>query len=336
MPQTDIPEDIRGLADARQAARDARDFGEADRLKAEIEAGGWRVVDQRTSYRLQRAYPADVAEPDGRIRYGWSGGVPSRLEASSLGVASVVLVAPDDPDALERVLAGLAGAVSDDVQRVIVANAPGPETETLLARLAAQWAEETASRLDTGGAEVVWLAQPSGAAAALNAGIRRAAAPVVILLDARAEILGDLVTPLATALEDAGLAVAGPWGYVSDDQRHFDAVSAADLGGTDVAAVDLGAMAFRRADYAARGPLDERFMDPILLDVWWSLVLRDPDENEMTPRRAALVDVPLSRPDRDDGVEPVPDSPAALVLRRNRYRIIATFGGRRDLAVARG
>ena len=47
-------------------------------------------------------------------------------------------------------------------------------------------------------------------------------------------------------------------------------------------------MAFRRADAAARGPLDERFRFYRNLDIWWSLVLRDEGEGS-PPRRAVAV-----------------------------------------------
>jgi hypothetical protein len=94
--------------------------------------------------------------------------------------------------------------------------------------------------------------------------------------------------------------------------------------------IGLEAMAFRRSDYAARGPLDERFVERPLLDAWWSLVLRDPEGDEMQPRRAVIVDVPLVAPDREGG-----GPPDEQIVRRNRYRIIDTFGGRRDMAVPR-
>ncbi len=329
MSPSDIPDEIVRLADARQTARDGRDFAEADRLKAAIETGGWKVVDQRTSYRLQRAWPVDVTEPDGRIRYGWSGAVPSRAEEAAVVPASIVIVAPADADALERLLAGLAGTVPDAVQRIVVANDPAAETETLLVRLGEQWAVEAGAVGSAASAsgEVVWLVGRFGLAAALNAGIRRAGGSVVVLLDAAVEVIGDLVTPLVGALDDPTVAVAGPWGLVSPDQRQFGPSSDATDGATDVAAIDLAAMAFRRADYAGRGPLDEGFVEAPLLDAWWSLVLRDPEGDEMTPRRAVLVDVPAAR--RTEGIV----APDDRVVRRNRYRIIGTFGARRDLAV---
>ncbi|MDX1540470.1 MAG: DALR domain-containing protein, partial [Geminicoccaceae bacterium] len=54
----DVPDDIRRLADHRQAARGAKDFGEADRLRHEIEARGWKVIDTQAGPRLERLAPA--------------------------------------------------------------------------------------------------------------------------------------------------------------------------------------------------------------------------------------------------------------------------------------
>ena len=151
----------------------------------------------------------------------------------------------------------------------------------------------------------------------------------MILIDAGTEPMGDVATPLVEALQDPTIAVAGPWGLASGDLRRFEPVSVTDIGPTDVTAISLAAMAFRRADYAARGPLDEQFVERPLLDAWWSLVLRDPEGEEMTPRRAVLVDVPLIQRAPRDAVAD------QAVERRNRYRIIDTFGGRRDMAVPR-
>jgi cysteinyl-tRNA synthetase len=54
-PQTEAgeaPDDVRALAEAREAARAARDFEEADRLRGEIEAAGWEVQDVAGGFRL--------------------------------------------------------------------------------------------------------------------------------------------------------------------------------------------------------------------------------------------------------------------------------------------
>ena len=57
----------------------------------------------------------------------------------------------------------------------------------------------------------------------------------------------------------------------------------------DVDAIEGYCIAFRRADVAARGPLDEHFRFYRNLDIWWSLVLRDEGEGT-APRRAVAVD----------------------------------------------
>jgi len=46
------PGDVVNLADKRKAARDRRDFAEADRLRSEIEARGWEIRDIWNGYRL--------------------------------------------------------------------------------------------------------------------------------------------------------------------------------------------------------------------------------------------------------------------------------------------
>ena len=50
----EAPPEIIDLAERRQAARESRDFGEADRLRTEIEAAGWEARDEADGYRLVR------------------------------------------------------------------------------------------------------------------------------------------------------------------------------------------------------------------------------------------------------------------------------------------
>ena len=313
MTRQHIPQEVLDAAHARAAARAARDWPEADRLRAEIEAAGWKVVDRGTDFALSPAAPPD--EVDGpRVRYGSSATVPSRFEEPSSGVATVVLIATDWPDDLARTLAGLQATAVDGTSVVIVADAPSAEQAAAL--------DAMTPGDDT---EIVWTSARLGHAAATNIGLRRAGAPVVILLDTSLEPTGDLVTPLVAALDDATVAVAGGWGIVSSDLRTFE-----DAAAGDVDAIEGYAMAFRRADAAARGPLDERFRFYRNLDIWWSLVLRDEGEGE-TPRRAVRVDgLPIERHDHR-GYTSLPDDERDRQSKRNFYRIIDRFGWRRDL-----
>jgi len=147
----------------------------------------------------------------------------------------------------------------------------------------------------------------------------------VVVLDMSVEPHGDVVTPLAQALDDPTVGVAGGWGIVSDDVRRF-----ADAPSGDVTAIEGYAIAFRRADAADRGPLDEHFRFYRNLDIWWSLVLRDEGEGT-PPRRAVSVELPAHRHEHR-GWTSLPDAERDRLSKRNFYRIIDRFGARRDLA----
>ncbi len=157
--------------------------------------------------------------------------------------------------------------------------------------------------------------------------MRRAAAPVTLLMDTSVEPVGDLVSPLVQALDDRSVAIAGGWGITSDDLRKFE-----DAPAGEVDAIEGYLLAFRRDDFVARGPLDERFRFYRNLDIWWSLVLRDEGEGN-APRRAIRLDgLPAVRHEHR-GYASLPDDERDRQSKRNFYRIIDRFGSRRDLLV---
>lgn len=315
MTRQRIPDEVLDAAHARARAREARDWAEADRLRAEIEAAGWKVADRGTDFALTPAAPPDVAEGD-RVRYGSSASVPSLLDARPSGVATVVLVATDWPDDLERALAGLRRHDPAGTSIVIVANDPSAEQVPVLEGMPPD-----------GDADIVWTSERVGHATALNMGLRRAAASVVVLLDTSVEATGDVVSPLVETLDDPTVAVAGGWGITSSDLRRFDAAPQGD-----VDAIEAYALAFRRADVIDRGPLDEHFRFYRNLDIWWSFVLRDQGEGA-TPRRAVSVELPALRHEHR-GWTSLPDGERDRQSKRNFYRIIDRFGSRRDLLIA--
>jgi len=309
--ESPVPEPILALADARQRARDARDWIEADRLRAEIEEAGWTVVDQATSYRVSPARQPDVIE-DGRVRHGSSASVPSRLADPRRGLATIVVVATDPGD-LAASVAALREHLPEGSQVVIASDGlidqAGPSAEPI-------------AGMDV---EVVLLRAGSGRAAAANAGIRRATAPVIIVLEAGLALAGDAVTPLVEALEDRNVAAAGPWGSVTTDLRRFAVVPAGDA---DVLSGEC--LAFRVADYVERGPIEERLRLPVQIGWWWSLVLRDEGEGKPPRRAVTVADLPLARQAGRDG------SPSTAIDgvrhdRRGFYRVFDRFGHRRDL-----
>jgi hypothetical protein len=338
MSRNDAPPELSALADARAAARRERDWPTADALKAQIEAAGWRVIDTGSFYDLERAAAPDL-ETGGIVRYGSSGSVPSRLAEAPVGVATVVLVATDQADELVRAVGSIADHAPDGTRIVLVVNGAPEAVDAVAASLEA--ADPGSPGIVT---EVVRTSTGLGRAAALNAGIRRATTPLVLLLDPSVELAGDLVSVLADALDDPTVAVAGPFGLVSDDMRPFRPARPDAL---DADAIEGAAIAFRRADYVVLGPLDEHFTTEASLDAWWSLVLRDwsgePDGSagaeqepgaEITSRRAVQAGAGLViRHPRDLGA--ASDTDRERRVRRDRYRLLKQFATRRDLLAGR-
>src|SRR5688500_4775286 len=115
----------------RARARAARDWALADRLRSEIEAAGWTIVDRGTDFALSPAAPPDIDE-GARVRYGASRNVPARFEEPAAGLVTVVLIATDWPADLERVLAGLRAYAPVGTSVVIVADAPSDEQAAVL------------------------------------------------------------------------------------------------------------------------------------------------------------------------------------------------------------
>ena len=101
-------------------------------------------------------------------------------------------------------------------------------------------------------------------------------------------------------------------------------------------AIEGYAIAFRRADYVARGPLDEHFAFYRNLDIWWSLVLREQGEDAAqgaTPRRAVRVaGVQVVRHEHR-GWASLPEGDRDRLSKKNFYRVLKRFATRRDLLV---
>ncbi|MGH2465192.1 MAG: glycosyltransferase, partial [Candidatus Limnocylindrales bacterium] len=225
-----------------------------------------------------------------------------------------------------RTLESLRRHAPEGTQVVIVADRPSPDQERALM----DSDDPTAAPIAGASPEIVWTAGQLGRAAAMNAGIRRAIGRVVVLLDTSVELTGDLLGPLVEALNDETVALAGPWGLVSGDLRRFEPGQPGD-----VDAIEGAALAFRRSEIDRRGFLDEHFRLDLNLDIWWSLVLRDGDDNEQ-PRRALAAATAATRVIRHDPRVPTSDDRASdadrdRLSRRSFYRVLDRFGARRDL-----
>jgi Glycosyl transferase family 2 len=312
------PADIVARAHERAAARAARDWARADALRAEIESAGWRVVDGGTAFHLAPAVPPTF-QADGRTRYGHADAVPPLLDEPADAPFSVHLLADDRPDDLDRALAALRAHAPAGTQVVIVANDPSAAQAERLAPGGAT-IEPIGGRLP----DVAWTSARLGCAAARNIGLRRASGDIVVLAEPSVELTGDALGPLSAALADPGVAVAGAFGLVSTDLRHFDGSP-----GPGVDAIDGAWLAFRRVDYRQLGPLDERFVAPGYLDAWWSLVLRAGLDPAAPPRGARCLDLPLIRSGEPQSLASA-DVGTDRLAKRNYYRLLDRFRERAD------
>ena len=314
------PPEIVEAARRRSAAREARDWTTADQLRTEIEAAGWRVVDSGTDFRLEALHPPEVVDGD-VVRYGRSEAVPSLLGEPDTGLATVVIVGETDGGEVVRALSAARRAAPEGVSFVVVANGIRSAAEAEVEQAAAP-----------GAFELVRTSARLGRATALNVGLRRSTGSIVVFLDPSIEAEGDVLTPLVRALDDPTVAIAGPLGLVTDDLRKFDQVVTSGPRPLPAAAIEGGLMAFRRADAAARGPLDEQFRGARNLDVWWSLVLRDEGEDRAPRRALVLPDLPLRRHQATEA-PPAREAEQERLAKRSYYRVLDRFGRRLDLAV---
>ncbi len=308
------PAEITHLVRERTEARARRDWRRADALKAQIEAAGWRVTDHGSRTSVGPAAPPSM-EIGGEVRYGSASTVPSLLDEPATAAWTVAVIASEEPERLSRFLGALRSNVPAGIQVVVVANDPS-------AAQAAALEGDTPDRTPTGGRpiEVLRTSSRLGYAAALNVGLRRSTGEFVLLADATARPTGDALGPLAAALEDPEAAAAGGFGLVAAEPGPLrpnalvrlaadDAATAA--GATDATALEGAWLAFRRSDYLALGPLDERFVTPAWLDVWWTLRLRAGQEPEgeeyVEPEGAEYVEPG----DAADAAAPAGGDPAA-------------------------
>ena len=349
------PAEITHLIRERTEARTRHDWTAADSLKVQIEAAGWKVVDHRGRTSVTRNAPPSV-ELDGEVRYGSAAAVPSRLDEPPDAPWTVIVLASEAPEHASRLLAGLRAHAPDGTQVVVVANDPSEMQQAALI-------DGSPDRAAIGGREVEILRTASrlGDAAALNIALRRAAGELVLLADGSAWPTGDALSPLAGALGDPEVAIAGAFGVTSAEPGNLRPAALTPSTEREVGALVAGWIAFRRADYIALGPLDERYVTPAWLDIWWSLRLRagdDPDWTETAepeageaepaepepkaaepsavevsavdfelapPRRAVRLDLQLDR-------EELPWPPDRSRLnRRNMYRVLDRWGWREDL-----
>ncbi|HEY7659621.1 MAG TPA: glycosyltransferase [Actinomycetota bacterium] len=294
---TEVPEEVRRLADERQAAREAGAFAAADELRDRIAALGYRVVDRPEGPSLEPAAPA--VSP--RVR---AGDVQSLLGETPNADATIQWLVEGWADDVVRGIAGFRSVARDrDVQHVV---ADVTETDP------AAYGEDV---------EVLGLEPETGWGAARNAGLRRSRGRIVVVVDGSIEPTGDVLGPIERVLADPTVGVCGPFGISTRDLREFH-----ESPGPDVDAVEGYLMAFRRDVIRDVGLFDERFRWYRTADIECSFRIKD------AGLRAVTVELAVARHEHRMWAS-TPAAERDRLSKRNFYRFLERFRGRFDLLV---
>jgi GT2 family glycosyltransferase len=172
----------------------------------------------------------------------------------------VGIVTHDYPEDLARCLAGVLGVLPSDAEIFVLDSGSADTVQDRIADVAAR----------AGRVEALFADRDLGEGAARNALVRVARGRMILMLDCSVEITGDLFDPLARALADPAVGLAGPWALRTTDLKHFDEVTAGEA-----EAVQGYCAAARREVLVEIGGFDERYRFYRNLDIAVSLAIRE-------------------------------------------------------------
>jgi hypothetical protein len=265
---TTPPAEVVALAEERVAARAARDFAAADRLRDEIAAAGWLVTDDPAGFRLAPTPAYDVLASPRQL--------PDNSGQPDARRATVSVLVDGWPDDVRRCLDALLRFLPADtaVQVLDLGNVDGAGDavhefagdrveEWHLAGRAAWTGDPGAGG---GGGPVGWAAART---ALLGADVAR----IHVWCEVSTLLTGDAVTPLLDAIDTAPDVVGAGWRGVdvdlADDWRSFT-----DAGPGEVDALLGYLFAMRRASALAAGGPDPKARFYRNADMEFSFALR--------------------------------------------------------------
>jgi cysteinyl-tRNA synthetase len=258
-----LPEPIAALVREREALRRDKRYAQADILRQRIAAAGYTIGDTRDGSLVEQLaaeeeFPAITRSAD----------APNMSDTPDVYEFSINLLARDSRADLERCVRSIARhRAGRDVEIVIIDNGSTDDTIAYLQELARAGLRDVAD--DPIPLRVLFADHNLGFAAGRNATMRASRGRFIVLLDTSIELHGDIWAPLARALADETIGVAGPYGLVTDDLQEFY-----ESAGPDVDAVEGYLMAFRRALLKEIGRFEEKFRFYRLLDVFESFMFK--------------------------------------------------------------
>ena len=311
-----VGEEIVVAVRQRDTLRRQETFDTADSMRSQLAADGYVVEDAPDGTRVR---PKTSMEQ--RLER-WSAVSSSREVESLLDRPSeydftFILNAYGYPEDVERcVNAMLKHSEGRSAEIIVIDSGSTDGTGELLEEMQRQH----------GNIRVVHCDHVIGDAASKNIGIKQSLGRHVIIVDGSAEIVGDILGPVAAQLSDPTVGVFGPYGLTTDDLQHFH--EEVDSGDAD--AMQAYLMAFRRDAVNTVGLMREVFRFYRNLDIDYCFQFKDKGF-----RVVADSSLPLVRHEHRQWTE-LDDNQRDELSRKNFGRFLKRWGNRPDLLITAG
>ena len=311
-----VGEDIAVAVKHRDTFRQQETFDTADSMRNQLAADGYVVEDALDGTRVRPKTPME------RRLEKWGAVSSSREVESLLGQPSeyeftFVLNAYGYPEDVERCVSGMLRHSEGRSTEIIVIDSGSTDgTGELLEKM----------QLEHPNVRVVHCDHVIGDAASKNIGIKQSLGEHVIIIDGSAEIVGDVLGPVAAQLSDPTVGVFGPYGLTTDDLQHFH--EEVDSGDAD--AMQAYMMAFRRDAVNTVGLMREVFRFYRNLDIDYCFQFKDKGY-----RVVADSSLPLVRHEHRQWTE-LDDNQRDELSRKNFGRFLKRWGNRPDLLITAG
>ena len=311
-----VGEDIAVAVKHRETFRQQETFDTADSMRNQLAADGYVVEDALDGTRVRPKTPME------RRLEKWGAVSSSREVESLLGQPSeyeftFVLNAYGYPADVERCVSGMLRHSEGRSAEIIVIDSGSTDgTGELLEKM----------QLEHPNVRVVHCDHVIGDAASKNIGIKQSLGKHVIIIDGSAEIVGDVLGPVAAQLSDPTVGVFGPYGLTTDDLQHFH--EEVDSGDAD--AMQAYMMAFRREAVNTVGLMREVFRFYRNLDIDYCFQFKDKGY-----RVVADSSLPLLRHEHRQWTE-LDDNQRDELSRKNFGRFLKRWGNRPDLLITAG
>ena len=310
----EVPDTVAATIDRRVALRNQADFAAADDLRTQVSDSGFLVEDTDQTTRIR---PKTGLE---QLNERWHSISSSREVESFLAQPAQVdftfiLNAYSYPEDVQRCVSSMISYSQGYSSEIIVID-NGSTDGT------GEWLEGFQD--GNPGFRVVHCDHNVGDAAGKNIGLKQSLGKHIIVLDGSAEIVGDILNPIRTILEDKGVGIVGPYGLTTDDMQHFH--EEVDQGEAD--AMQACCMAFRRDAINDVGLMRECFRFYRNLDIDYCFQFKDKGFRILSDGT-----LPLVRHEHRQWTE-LDDNQRDELSRKNFGRFLKRWGNRPDLLIS--